>query len=153
VEEELPPRSRRSRRSRSTSPRTSRTKDTEAEGVARRDAAARRRPREPDTDVVTNEVETKRRRLDSLREQGRPSPSSISQHPSEKNESLRGLPNAESRAYCKLGIPRTLFINLLDLLLHLQAKDDSHCRHKIACTRNQLLPRSRITSSAVSRTK
>ena len=137
MEEELP-RPRRPRRSRSTSPRTTRTKDTEAEGVARRDPAARRRPREPETDAVANEVETKRRRLDSLREPGRPSPSSTSQHPSaEKNESLRGPPNAESRAYCELGIPRAVSINPLGLFLHLQAKDDSRYRHKIACTRNQ----------------
>lgn len=91
------PRSRRSRRSRSTSPRSSRTKDTGAEEVARRDSTGRRRPRDPETDVVTNEVESKRRRLDSLRDSDRPSPSSTPQHSStEKNESLHGPPG-ESR--------------------------------------------------------
>lgn len=94
-----PTRSRRSRRSRSTSPRISRTKGPEPEEAAGRDVVPRRRRRDSETDVVTTEVETKRRRLRSLREADRPSPSSTPHYSSaEKNESLHGLLVGESRA-------------------------------------------------------
>jgi len=82
--------------------------------VAKHDAAARRRPRDPETDVITNEVETKRRRLDGLRESDRPSSPSTSRYPSvEKNEVLHGVPIGESRAFHKLEIPHAVFIDCL----------------------------------------
>jgi hypothetical protein len=78
----------------------------EAEEAARPNAAARRRRRDAETDLVINEIETKRRRLDSLREVDRPSPPSPPQYsPAEKNESLRGPPIGESRAYRKARNP------------------------------------------------
>ena len=111
---EGPPRSRRSRRSRSASPRTSRVRDSGVEEVARHDAVARRRPRDPETDTVISEVETKRRRLDGLREPDRPSPSNASQYPSaERNESLHGFPIGESRTYYELEVPRAVSIDRL----------------------------------------
>ena len=107
--EELP-RSRRSRRSRSTSPRTSRVRDVEGDEAARHGASARRRPRDPETDVAINEVETKRRRLDGLREPDRLSPPNASHHSSvEKSESIHGVLIGESRAYYKPGI-HTLYL-------------------------------------------
>ena len=107
-----PPRSRHSRRSRSASPRSSRVRDTEVEEVARYDAAARRRPRDPETDVVPSEVETKRRRLGSLRESDRPSTSNTSQYPSaEKSESLHGFLTGESRTYCELEVLQAISID------------------------------------------
>ena len=116
--EELP-RSRRSRRSRSTSPRTSRVRDTEAEEAVRHDTTARRRPRDPETDMVISEVETKRRRLDGLREPDRPSPSSTSQYSSaEKNEPFHGLSTGESRAYFELEVPPAILIDRLGPFVH-----------------------------------
>lgn len=88
-------------------------RDTESEDVVRYDHAARRRPRDPETDVATNEVETKRRRLDSLREPDRPSPSTSRYPSAEKNETLHGVPIGESRAYYELIITRALFIDQL----------------------------------------
>ena len=109
------PRSRHSRRSRSASPRTSRVRDTEVEEVARYDAAARRRPRDPEADMVTSEVETKRRRLGGLREPDRPSPSNASQYPSaEKSESLHGFPTGESRTYREPEVPQVVSIDRSD---------------------------------------
>ena len=104
--EELP-QQRRPRRSRSASPRTSRIRDAEAEEAVRHDAPARRRPRDPETDVAIGEAETKRRRLDGLRASDR-TPSSIpSQHPSaEKNEPLHGFPTGEPRTYYELEVLR-----------------------------------------------
>jgi hypothetical protein len=134
LEEELP-RSRRSRRSRSASPRASRVRDTVVEEPARQNVAARRRPRDPETDVVPSEVETKRRRLDGLREPDRPLPS---KYPTvEKNESLHEFPTGESRAYCKLKVPQAVFIDRLCPFVYLQAKNDRRYHRKRTCTRNQ----------------
>ena len=80
-------------------------RDTEGDEAARYGAPARRRPRDPETDISINEVETKRRRLGGLRESDRFSPPNASQYSSiEKNESIRGVPIGESRAYYKPGI-------------------------------------------------
>ena len=106
------PRSRHSRRTRSASPRTSRVRDAEVEEVVRYDAVARRRPRDPETDVIASEIETKRRRLGSLRESDRPLPSNTSQYSSaEKSESLHKFPTGESRTYCELEVPQAISVD------------------------------------------
>ena len=89
-------------------------RNNEGEEATRHDAAARRRPRDPETDMITNEIETKRRRLDGLREPDRLSSPSTSRYPSvEKNEALHGVPIGESRACCELEVPHVVFIDRL----------------------------------------
>ena len=142
------PRSRHSRRSRSASPRASRARDAEAEEVARYDATARRRPRDPESDVVPSEVETKRRRLGSLRELDRPSPSNTSQYPSaEKSESIRGFPTGESRTYCELEVPQAVSIDRsVHLLFVCRPKTTAIATTEELVQRIDELPRSRATS-------
>ena len=112
-------------------------RDTEGDEAARHGAPARRRPRDPETDISINEIETKRRRLDGLREPDRLSPPNASHHSSiEKNESIRGVPIGESRAYYKPGIRTPYLLTGWTLSAHLQAKNAHRYHLKRTCTRN-----------------
>ena len=63
--------------------------------------------------MVTNEIETKRRRLDGPREPDRPSSPGTNRYtPTEKNEPLLGVPVDESRAYCELQIMHAVSAHL-----------------------------------------
>jgi len=69
---------------------------------------------------ATSEVETKRRRLDGLREPDRPSSPSTSRYPSvEKNEVFHGVSTGESCVYRELEIPHAVFIDRAGPFVHL----------------------------------